>query len=212
MAMLYDPKHFKVLVAEPLKVDLSYIASNSHTRDVLYTCGVLDGDTVYVFVNHWPSNRGEDSPQKRLKAAEVNLAAVRALNVKHPDAKVIIMGDFNDNPLGDLMNRVMGANSIRSSVTGTHLYNPFGEKFINGEGTEIYQHKWNLFDMIIVSGSLLENKKHGLQYKDAKIFKPDFLIDHYKGHEGEPKRSFVGTHWINGYSDHFPVILYLSKN
>ena len=80
-----------------------------------------------------------------------------------------------------------------------------------GNGTEVYRHQWNLFDQVMLSGTLLDKKKGKLHYDHAEIYKPEFIVDHYKGHEGEPHRSFIGTKWINGYSDHFPVAVYLQR-
>lgn len=213
VALVYDPQRFHVLSSEPVHVDLTAVQRNSKTRDILHVCGVLDGDTVHVFVNHWPSNRGgeEESAPKRLKAAETCLQKIRDIHKQSPAARIIVMGDFNDNPLSNVINRVMGASSVMTSVRPDGLYDPWAELFRTGQGTEVYRHEWNLFDMILISGSLLQMGRH-LHYDRAEIYKPDFLVDHYKGHEGEPKRSFVGTHWINGYSDHFPVVVYLGKN
>ena len=212
VAMLYNPKYFRILKAEPLHVDLTGVQGKSVTRDVLHVQGILYGDTVHVFVNHWPSRIGgeEVSAPKRAIAAKVNKDAIAAIMKKTPDVKVIVMGDLNDNPTDNSITTTLGAKSEQSEVAGNDLYDPWINIYKKGEGTEEYRHSWNLFDQVIISGSFLKNKDHKLHYEKAEIFKPDLIIDHYKGHEGEPHRSFVGTHWINGYSDHFPVILYLS--
>ena len=214
VALLYNPKYFRVLKAEPLHVDLSGTGGKSVTRDVLHVYGVLEGDTVHVFVNHWPSRRGgeAESEVKRELAAKVVKAAITSLMADNPDTKVIIMGDLNDNPTDNSITTVLGAKATANEVPRDGLYDPWTDIYKKGEGTEEYEHSWNLFDQVIVSGGLLRNNNHKLKYEQAEIFRPDFIIDHYKGHEGEPHRSFVGTHWINGYSDHFPVIVYLSNS
>jgi len=213
VALLYNPKYFRVLKAAPLHVDLSGTGGKSVTRDVLYVYGVLNNDTVHVFVNHWPSRRGgeEASEQKREIAAQVVKDAITPLMKNNPDTKVIIMGDLNDNPTDKSITDILGAKGDQNEVSQGGLYDPWINIYKKGEGTEEYDHSWNLFDQVIISANLVHNKNHKLQYEKAEIFRPDFIIDHYKGHEGEPHRSFAGTHWINGYSDHFPVILYLSN-
>ena len=213
VALLYNPKYFYVLKAEPLHIDLSGTQGKSVTRDVLHVEGILNGDTVHVFVNHWPSRRGgeDESGPKRAIAAKLDKAAITSLLNKNPDTKIIMMGDLNDNPPDNSITGILGAKAEQSEVSGDGLYDPWINIYKKGEGTEEYKHSWNLFDQIIISGAFLQNKNHKLRYEKSEIFRPDFIIDHYKGHEGEPKRSFVGTHWINGYSDHFPVILYLGK-
>ena len=211
VALLYNPKYFRVLKAEPLHVDLSGTGGKMITRDVLHVQGILDGDTVHVFVNHWPSRRGgeEESEEKRIRAAKVNKDAMTALLKSSPDAKVIIMGDLNDNPTDNSITNMLGAKGEQGEVSQNGLYDPWINIYKKGDGTEEYRGEWNLFDQVIISGSFFQNKNHKLHFEKAAIFKPDFIIDHYKGHEGQPHRSFAGTHWINGYSDHFPVILYL---
>jgi endonuclease/exonuclease/phosphatase family metal-dependent hydrolase len=213
VALLYDPKYFRVIRSEALHVDLSGANGKSVTRDVLHVYGVLSGDTVHIFVNHWPSRIGgqDESSPKRAIAAGVNKDAAGALLKQDPNTKVIIMGDLNDNPTDNSIVSVLGAKGEKNEVALQGFYDPFSDIFKSGQGTEEYKHSWNLFDQVIVSGSLLKNNNHKLHYDKAEIFRPDFIIDHYKGHEGEPHRSFVGPHWINGYSDHFPVILYLGR-
>ncbi len=213
VAMLYNPKYFQVLKSEPLHVDLSATRGKSVTRDVLHIYGILSGDTVHLFINHWPSRRGgsDESEPKRAIAARVNKDAIENIMKKNSNTKVILMGDLNDNPTDISIAGILGAKGEQNGVTATGLYDPWVNIYKSGKGTEEYKHIWNLFDQVIISGGFLLNKNHKLRYESAEIFKPDFIIDHYKGHEGEPHRSFVGTHWINGYSDHFSVILYLIK-
>jgi len=213
VAMLYNPKLFRVLNSEPLHVDLSGMEGKIITRDVLHVQGILCGDTVHVFVNHWPSRTGgeEESAPKRGRAARVDKNAIDALLERNPATKIIVMGDFNDNPTDSSIAVILAAKGEQSKVSDTDLYNPWADIYKTGAGTEQFRDSWNLFDQIIVSGSLLQNKNHKLGYGKAEIYKPNFIIDHYKGHEGEPHRSFVGPHWINGYSDHFPVMLYFKR-
>jgi endonuclease/exonuclease/phosphatase family metal-dependent hydrolase len=213
VALLYNPAIFRVLKAEPLHVDISGTGGKSVTRDVLHVYGVLAGDTVHILVNHWPSRRGgeDESGPKRAIAAKVNKDMVQSVLAKNPNAKVIIMGDLNDNPTDNSIMGILGAKGEQSEVPANGLYDPWTSIYKSGTGTEEYRHSWNLFDQIILSSAFLQNRNHKLKYDKAEIFKPDFIIDHYKGHEGEPHRSFVGTHWINGYSDHFPVIVYFTK-
>ena len=213
VAMLYNPKYFRVLRSEPLHVDLTGVQGKVITRDVLHVYGILDGDTIDVFVNHWPSRIGgeEESGPKRAITAMVVKDAIASVMSKKPASKVIVMGDLNDNPDDKSVHEVLGAKYTQNEVPVSGLYDPWEDIYKTGIGTEEYQHSWNLFDQIIISGAFLKNGNHKLHYNKAEIFKPDFIIDHYKGHEGEPHRSFVGTHWINGYSDHFPVLLYLER-
>ena len=212
-ALVYDPALFKVISSEPIRVGRYGLFEPVVTRDILHVCGVLAGDTVHVLVNHWPSRRGgvEESEQKRGSAAYTVKRYTDSLMRMRPATRIIVMGDLNDNPLDNTVNRVLGAATIRSSVRADGLYNPWADLFISGQGTESYKHQWNLFDQIIISGAFMGNGTGKWYYDQALIYKPVFLMDNYKGHEGEPRRSFAGPHWINGYSDHFPVLLYLKQ-
>lgn len=213
VALMYDPAQFKVLKSEPLQVDISATGGKSVTRDVLHVSGILAGDTVHIFVNHWPSRRGgeQESASKRAIAAKANKAAANKLFKNTPNARIIIMGDLNDNPDDLSITGVLGAKeNVSGATAASALYNPFAAMYKSGTGTEVFRKKWNLFDQIIVSGSLLQGKK--LRYTSAEVYKPEIIINKYKGHEGEPHRSFKGTYWINGYSDHFPVITYFTAN
>ena len=214
VALLYNPKCFVAISSEALHVDLSAFGGKSVTRDVLHVYGVLAGDTVDVFVNHWPSRRGgEDaSDAKRAAAAQVDKDAIGKIMIARPGAKIIVMGDLNDNPTDNSITGVLGAKAEPNEVPETGLYDPWIDIYKGGAGTETYRGIWNLFDQVIVSGGLLANRNHKLHYDKAEIYRPDFIVDHYHGHDGEPHRSYAGPHWIDGYSDHFPVILYLSNS
>ena len=212
-AMLYNPELFQVIRSEPVTVDLSGTEGKILTRYILHVSGILSGDTVDVFVNHWPSRTGgaEESSPKRAIAAGTLRNAVSQLLHTHAGVKIIVMGDFNDNPTDSSIGKVIGAKADQTTVSDTDLFNPWAAIYKSGAGTESYNHEWNLFDQIMISGGLLSDKGHKWAYDKAEIYKPDFIIDHYKGHEGEPHRSFAGPHWINGYSDHFPVVLFLNR-
>jgi len=211
VAMLYNPKYFHLIKAMPLHVELGGMGDKENTRDVLHVIGVLAGDTVHVFVNHWPSRRGEEgaSDAKRAAAAKVDRGAIDEIMKQLPTAKVIVIGDLNDNPVDASVTQVLGAKGDKN-VRTTELYDPMAELYNNGQGSLEYKHHWDLFDQIILSGACLKHVGHW-HFDKAEIFNKDFLVDHYKKFEGQPHRSFAGTHWISGYSDHFPVIVYLSR-
>jgi len=210
VALVYDPVRFRLLSSQPVRINISGTGGKVVTRDALQATGVLGGDTVTVLVNHWPSRRGGDaaSAPKRKIAAQVNKNVAEGLWQKNKNAKVIIMGDLNDNPDDESVTKTLGAVADKKQVAKRGFYNPYAAMYSNGSGTEVYRKKWNLFDQIIVSGTMVQCKN--LCYEKAEVFKPDYIIDKYKGHEGEPHRSFKGTYWINGYSDHFPVIVHFT--
>ncbi len=213
VAFIYDPALFILIKEETIPVIFTGTGHSSHGRDILHVYGILDGDTVHVFVNHWTSRRkGEDeSERKRVQAAQANKDAIDGLMRTDPNTKVIVMGDFNDNPTDRSIAQTLAANDDPERTKQAMLYNPFTAFDLNNVGTEKYRSSWNLFDQIIISAAFLQNSPQHLHFDLAKIYSPQFIIDDRKKGHNEPHRSFVGSRWINGYSDHFPVLIELNK-
>ena len=69
----------------------------------------------------------------------------------------------------------------------------------------------NLFDQLIVSKSLVESNTNSWKFYKAKIYKKEELIQQTGRYKDYPKRTFSFGSWIGGYSDHFPVYLYLIR-
>lgn len=203
VALLYRPQQFKLLHARPLEVLLE---GGEPTRDILFATGVIATDTVHILVNHWPSRRGEDETEnKRITVAQANRVIVDSLLNRNHNANIILIGDLNDNPDNISIAKVLGATDDKVAP----LYNPWLSIYRSGAGTLIHKHEWDLFDNIIISKGLLRQNR--LHFKEAEVFNRQFLITQGGKFAGYPHRSFAGTRWINGYSDHLPVLLYLEK-
>jgi len=214
VAMIYHPKYFTVLSAKALYTDISQFGEKGgKTRDVLYVTGLLNGDTTHVFVNHWPSRRGGEAASAPLRAiaARVSKRIIDSLMQLNPASKVILMGDLNDDPVNESVVKVLGAKGNRNKVNQSDLYNPWLTFYKQGIGTLGYNDAWNLFDQIIISGSYLNGDENGWRFYKAEVFNREFLKAKFGPFKGYPHRSYNGTTWINGYSDHFPTIIYLVK-
>lgn len=214
VALIYNPRYFRTITAKPIEINLKY-AGGGHTRDVLLVEGVLLGDTVFVLVNHWPSRSGGEaaSAPKRAAAAEVNRLAVEQIMKQHKDARIILMGDLNDDPVNESVAEVLGATGSKlAAVQSNKLYNPWNNLYAQGIGTLSHNDKWNLFDQIILSPSWLTRQSGHWQYYQASVFDREFLKSSFGKYKGYPHRSYSGNKWINGYSDHFPTIVYIIKD
>lgn len=214
VAMLYNPKYFTVLKAEALYTDISAFGEKGgKTRDVLYVMGLLNGDTTHVFVNHWPSRRGGEAASAPLRAiaARVSKRIIDSLMAKNPATKAIVMGDLNDDPIDPSVVKELGAKGNKSKVGLSDLYNPWTAFYNQGIGTLGYNDAWNLFDQIIISGAYLKGDERSWRFYKAEVFNREFLKEKFGQYKGYPHRSFSGNTWINGYSDHFPTIIYLVK-
>lgn len=207
-ALLYNPQQFvpvshKLVLSEPFEGDTTHL-----TRGFLIVNGILAEDNVCFIVNHWPS-RGAAEPV-RVHAARQVKALTDSLRRADRKLKIIVMGDLNDDPMDQSL-ATLGAKKYQKEVKAGDFYNPWWETLEDkGVGTLLYRGKWNLFDQIVLSRSLL-NAKKGLTYDHNEVFIRDYLFQQDGNYKGSPLRTFGGKIWLNGYSDHLPTIIYLKR-
>ena len=214
VGLLYNPRFFRVLnvtnhtLTVPGNPDF-------RTRDQMCVTDILGGDTVSVIVNHWPSRLGgqEQSSYLREHAAALSKHIADSLWAIRPNQGVIIMGDLNDDPQDKSCAKVLGARKNAKDVEPHGFYNPWWTMLDKGIGTLAYKGSWNLFDQIIVSGTLLkQNAEPGsLNYWRCQVLNFDFLKDTEGNRQGYPKRTHSAGVWLNGFSDHFPTEIFLTK-
>lgn len=214
VALLYNPKYFTVEESRKLFVHLPSDAKESiFTRDVLWVKGKLDGETINVFVNHWPSRRGgeERSAPGRAAAAQVDKDFLDSLNKESMETKAVIMGDLNDDPVSPSVAKVLNAKGRMEKVEPGGLYNPWVDMYKNGYGTLAYQDAWSLFDQIMISYSWLDKNQSGFFYYQQHIFNKEYLKENIGKYKGYPMRTWDGNTYRGGYSDHFPTYLVMLK-
>lgn len=214
VAMLYNPKYFTPKFSEPLKVELYNPDSTERkTRDVLYVYGLLNGEPLHVFVNHWPSRRGgeEASAPNRAIAAGVCRHKIDSIVALNPDAKIVVMGDLNDDPVNASVAKVIGATGDKEKVKRGGMYNPWVGMYKQGIGTLAYNDSWNLFDQIMLSSGFLTRDQDGFFLQDATIFRKPWMIQTDGRYKGYPKRTYDFDNYASGYSDHFPTFVVLLK-
>ena len=207
-ALIYNPALFKV-VSSQLNPYVNPDDTVHKTRGFLIVNGILANEKITVIVNHWPS-RGAASPARVLAGKQVR-AIKDSLLRANPADKIVIMGDMNDDPMDESMSNALGAKREIKDVEQGGLYNPWWNVLANGMGTLSYHGKWNLFDQIVVSSTLLGDDRSTLKFCQNEIFYRDFMIQQEGKYKGTPKRTFGGSTWLNGYSDHLPTIIYLIK-
>ena len=217
VAFLYKEKYFTPTHHETFELRLwDEKGMRIYTRDQLLVSGYLDDEFIHIIVNHWPSRRGGEakSRSKREKAAYLNTQIIAKIKANDPNAKIIIMGDLNDDPTNSSLKKVLKTKARKKRVESGDLYNPMENMFRRGENTLVYRDQINLFDQLIFSASLLSTKKDYKSYKMYKtaVFKPTYLTTHTGKYKGYPYRSFSSSGFTGGYSDHYPVYMYLIKN
>ena len=130
------------------------------TRDILYVSGILDDEEIHIFVNHWPSRRGgeEVSETKRIRAAYVLKGKIKEIQTENPGAKIVLMGDFNDNPTDKGIKEVLNSKSRMEEVGMEDFFNPFEKLYKKGYNTLAHWDRLHLFDQLLVSNSFLPIK------------------------------------------------------
>ena len=215
VGLLYQKNIFTPIATSnyPLHLKDEIEGTPIYTRDQLVVSGVLDGDLIHIIVNHWPSRRGGEtkSNSKRMAAAKLNKHIIDSLQTIDPYAKIITMGDFNDDPTNDSFKTVLNTKKKKSKVALKGIYNPMEQLYSDGFGTTAYRDKWSLFDQILVTKPLLESDFSAFRFYKAGIFNAQFLITTTGTYKGYPFRSFGYEGFTNGFSDHFPVYIYLIK-
>lgn len=211
VAFLYRPDCFK-LVKSWVRHENS-LPKGDKTRDMLAIEGYLDGELMFFIVDHWPSRRGGQKRSAPLRdtVAKHDRDVIDSILLVHPNAKIVFMGDLNDDPVNNSVYKFMRAKGDVSKLKEGDLYNPFYSKFKEGNGTLAYNDSWNLFDQIMFTKSLLNDSK-GFKFEGAFIFKKKYMFQQSGRFEGYPLRTYVGDEFMNGFSDHFPTYIIISKS
>ncbi|WP_040279425.1 endonuclease/exonuclease/phosphatase family protein [Psychroserpens damuponensis] len=204
VAMIYDKTVFTLETSKTFSVYLEdEIGEQDYTRDILVVSGIFITERLHLIINHWPSRREGElvSNSKRIKAAEKVVDIIKDINNTYLEPKILVMGDFNDNPSND---------SIKLLSNQGELYNPMETLLSYSRGSVSHNFRWNLFDQILCSTNFFETKSNKLKFDEANIFDAKFLTQHKGKYKGQPFRTYVGKKYKGGYSDHFPVYVQIN--
>ena len=188
------------------------VASNNrvYTRDILLVTGFLDGEEINLLVNHWPSRSGGEKKSSpfREAAGRLDRKIMDSIYKVNPEAKIICMGDLNDGTYNKSVKEGIGAKLKKSEVKQFGVYNPFEQMAKDGNATLFYRDAGDIFDQIMVSETLIKTVFSSFRYWKAGIYNKPFMIQTTGQYKGYPLR-----HQANevGFSDHFPVYIYLIK-
>lgn len=212
-AIIYSKDKFQLIHSEVIPFhnpnDTAMVS-----RDILYAkffdyrC-----DTLHCLVNHWPSKyRGElETVEARNCAARIVRRKVDSIVALVPEAKIIIMGDFNDTPESPCIREVLGAKHLSETKDDDLLVNLFAKaEDLGFKGTLKFQESWSIFDQIIVTKSLINSNSLHCTSSDAQIVHdPMLLIEDPTYHGVKLNRTYLGPKYLGGFSDHLPVVLQL---
>ncbi len=196
--LLYRKKYVTVLDQQAYSVYIeNEHGERDYTRDILCAHLQIEAHPFYVLVNHWPSRRAgaEITAQRRMMVAQRNVEIVEEIKAKNPEAKIIIMGDFNDDPKSE---------SIQHLVANG-FYNPMELLLTHETGSTNYRGAWNLFDQVLVSHNFMQHYNNSFQFHSATVFNMKHLTEYDGRRKGNPFRTYLGKRYAGGFSDHFPV-------
>ena len=214
VALIYNPKYFVVEESKPLFVQLPGRSKYArYTRDILWVRGKLDGEEINILVNHWPSKLGGEgkSASARAAAAAVCKIQLALIEKNTPNAKTIVMGDLNDDPISPSITRVLNAKARVQDVKEGDVYNPWAELYNKGIGTLAYNDCWSLFDQILLTYPWLNKQQDGFFFYKQFVFNKEFMTENRGVRKGYPMRTWDGFIYRGGYSDHYPSYIVLLK-
>ena len=205
VALLYDKSKVEVMDSETITYFFEIIDKDTEnydtTRDVLYSKVKYKGEILNVFVAHLPSKREKDvnRPKRTFILSEIRGRILSLLD--RDNEHVILCGDFNENPDDENLKKILFDDSHQKV-----LKNPFQELFSSRKYSTFHYKSGLLFDQIILSKSLFDNRPV-LSYQKAGIFNSEKISSRKRNYEGRPFRTYAGTRYLGGYSDHFPVFV-----
>ena len=188
VALLYDSTRLSILHSRALSLSLE----GDYTRDILYVSALYEQrDTVHVMMCHLPSQLGgaANTDWKRQRVKSLIQSQIDSILLLQPSANIVVMGDMNTSAQDDLTGMV-------------NLMIPIQKM---GQGTHKYQGIWTCLDQFYVSQSIASKAT-------TTIFSPWWLLEEDTKHlDYQPKRTYVGYRYHNGYSDHLPIILHIGS-
>lgn len=231
VALLYQKKYFrptsfsniplliykdKPILSEDKNEDLGDVEiklntrNRVFTRDQLLVTGFLEDEEIHIIINHWPSRSGGEKASSpfREAAGRLNRKIIDSLQQINPMSKVITMGDLNDGPFNNSIKIALGAKAKKTEVPELGVFNPFEEMAQRGMGTLAFRDSWDIFDQIIMTKSFIEPDFSSFKFWKAGIFNRPYLIQTSGKYKGYPLRNTLTE---AGFSDHFPVYIYLIR-
>ena len=222
VALIYNRKKFYTTGVYMIPVAL---ADGYATRDIMRVHLVerLTGDSLAIFVNHWPSRRGGAASAASRLAAAAALSQNLQNNPTIP-ANFIILGDFNDDPEDASITEGLQAGDAFHSIVNLAFLARQADSTV---GTLAWHDGWNMFDQIMLSRPLFYANFHShesLTHSSDKmpsqlhsfennmwgspqinVYKRPWMLQHGGKYDGWPLRTFAGKKYMNGFSDHLPV-------
>lgn len=215
VALIYRKDRFEL--TDSRKIPIHFPSDSVTTRDILYVKGQTeDSEILHFFVNHWSSRRdGEKETERRRIFSAITLRkAVDSILNYEPEGRIIIMGDFNDEPTNTSLHTILNASNKRKNVSNRDLFNLMYDMHnFENKGTYSYKGNWNMLDQLIVSQSLVHDSTGlHLEFTGGMIFSEEWMMySNPKIGETTPNKTYGGPSYFGGVSDHLPIYMVLKK-
>ena len=206
VACIYRKDLIKIERSEPIRVMFkNSFDEKSYTRDILYLEAILNEEKVHFFIVHLPSKLDyEVNQEKRGILLRKIQQRIESIKEKEIDPKIIIMGDFNDTPTAENIRLILNTKPKVEETESNDFYNPMVGLMSYKRGSLVHHKQWMLFDQMLFSYGFL-TKNSALEIVKTDIFDESFLTVNVGKLRNFPARSFVGSKYLGGYSDHFPI-------
>ncbi len=214
VCLLYNSEVVNIIDWEALKINFPKEPGYT-SRDIVYAKVAFNNNEVaHILVNHWPS-RYEGmaiSEPRRVQAATVAKNKINKILAKDETAKIVLMGDFNDEPSNKSLKHIIQAAQSKNELQTCDFYNTCNH-MVNDKtkGTYNYKGKWSFLDQIIVSKSFLNTTKGFSSNGEAEVLAEKWMLYYGKKNEPKPNRTY-GYKYYGGFSDHLPIYLDLVCN
>ncbi len=211
VALIYRKSMFQHVGTAARRVKLG--KEDRPTRDIVDYVLVRDGDSLDCVTVHWPSRYGgkEASEPKRIMAAKATESVVDSLYRVRTNDDIVVMGDFNDEP-GDIsITNYLRASDTVPTTNQRHnlflldaLYPVYAD---STQGTYYYHRQWDTLDQLLLSRGMLDQTGFGTASPWGNVFVRPFMQEASGKYKGAPFRTYVGSRYLGGISDHFPVYI-----
>ena len=211
LCLIYDKDYVKRLSHYYLRIDFPW-NRDIKTRDVLFFRAEIDNENLWIIVNHWPSRRdgAAETEDKRIHVAKEVRRQIDKIQEDFPQDKIVIMGDFNDEPHNRSIEQILKAKRSKN-IKSDEFYNLMTEADKNEEGTSTHMGEWLMIDQIMVNRNFLQNKNDGLGilHNSATVYASKNILYCRANGNCQPNQTYGGDHYIGGVSDHLPVFITL---
>lgn len=201
VALLFDRKKFTLLKYQTLQFQFDK-EKKFDTRDILQTEFLYQEKKLHIFVIHLPSKRNHDAKKDQRNFIIEKLKETFQELFDKGEA-IVLMGDFNENPDNEAVQELLLDKNGKQV-----LNNPFESLFNANQFSTYHGKKGVCFDQIIYPEKQLI-EQFSLRSIKAEIYNSPRLRNKNNKNNNYPFRTYSGSRYVGGYSDHFPVILKL---